>query len=426
MGLLSNLIGAGVDDPRFAATTQLAQGLLSSPRLMQGLSAGLGGYQQAIAQARQQKAVEEMRAMQLQQMRAQMEAQQQQQAQAGTDRKLTQAAFTPVRGFEANTASGIMGPRPEALAPVGKLPAFDPAAFIAAGGSPELAFTLQKSMAKTGPEYSPTVQYDQQGRAFLVAKDGSHKYIDGVTARDELITEDLGGKKVFRTKFSPDARGEMAKGYSPDALLSSSTTRRGQDMTNARAIDANDINRNAARTQVVNDPERGTFLVDKGTGLMRPATGLDGKAIPSEAKVSSTKRVGQLRAGIAEARSLLGQDPTGSYIGAGMDQVARAFGAAPDSAKTAAQLETVAGWLVANVPRMEGPQSNIDVENYKTMAARVGDRTLPVPVRLAALSSLESLQDKYADLSGGAAPRSNPSPGGAPVLRFNPQTGSFD
>jgi hypothetical protein len=151
MGLLSNLMGTGVDDPRFAATTQLAQGLLSSPRLMQGLSAGLGGYQQAIAQARQAKAVEEMRAMQLQQMRAQMEAQRQQQEQAGTDRKLTQQAFTPVRGFEANAASGIMGPRPEALAPVGKLPAFDPASFIAAGGSPELAFTLQKSLAPAGP-----------------------------------------------------------------------------------------------------------------------------------------------------------------------------------------------------------------------------------------------------------------------------------
>jgi hypothetical protein len=58
---------------------------------------------------------------------------------------------------------------------------------------------------------------------------------------------------------------------------------------------------------------------------------------------------------------------------------------------------------------MEGPQSNIDVENYKTMAARVGDRTLPVSVRLASLASLEQLQDKYAALNGGGggvAPKS--------------------
>jgi hypothetical protein len=409
LGLLDNLIGTGIDDPRFAATTQLAQGLLSSPRLMQGLAQGVGGYQQAIAQARQQKAVEEMRQMQLMQVRAQMEAQRKAAAQSDTDNALTRQAFTAIKPIEANAASGIAGPRQEALRAVGQMPKFDPMAFIASGGSPELAFTLQKSMMKQGPEYSPTPQYDQNGRAFLVAKDGSVKFLDGVAARDELISEDLGGKKVLRTKFSPDARGEMVKGYSPDALLSAGTTRRGQDMSDARAREANDINKNAARTQVVTDPERGTLLVDKGTGLMRPAIGLDGQPVASEAKVASTKRVGQLRAGIEEARSLLGQGPTGSYIGAGVDQVARAFGGAPDSAKTAARLETVAGWLVANVPRMEGPQSNIDVENYKTMAARVGDRTLPVSVRLASLASLEQLQDKYAALNGGGggvAPKS--------------------
>lgn len=246
MGLLDNLMGAGIDDPRFAATTQLAQGLLSSPRLMQGLAQGMGGYQQAIAQARQQKAVEEMRQMQLMQVRAQMEAQRKAAAQSDTDNALTRQAFTAIKPIEANAASGITGPRQEALRAVGQMPKFDPMAFIASGGSPELAFTLQKSMTKQGPEYSPTPQYDQNGRAFLVAKDGSVKFLDGVAARDELISEDLGGKKVLRTKFSPDARGEMVKGYSPDALLSAGTTRRGQDMTFAAANDFNNVQRTLA------------------------------------------------------------------------------------------------------------------------------------------------------------------------------------
>lgn len=80
MGLLENLMGAGIDDPRFAATTQLAQGLLSSPRLMQGLAQGLGGYQQAMAQAKQAKMLEEMRQMQMAQQKMQMEAAQKEQA----------------------------------------------------------------------------------------------------------------------------------------------------------------------------------------------------------------------------------------------------------------------------------------------------------------------------------------------------------
>jgi hypothetical protein len=66
MGLLDGILGSSMDDPRTAATLQLAQGLLSAPKAMQGLSGGLLGYQQAMQQAKQQKAAEEMRAMQMQ------------------------------------------------------------------------------------------------------------------------------------------------------------------------------------------------------------------------------------------------------------------------------------------------------------------------------------------------------------------------
>jgi hypothetical protein len=39
------------------------------------------------------------------------------------------------------------------------------------------------------------------------------------------------------------------------------------------------------------------------------------------------------------------------------------------------------------------------VENYKTMAGRIGNRSLPTEERLAALDILESLQKKYAQLN---------------------------
>lgn len=126
MGLLDNVLGSSFDDPRTAATLQLAQGLLSSPRMMQGLAGGLSGYQQAMAQAKQAKAVEEMRQMQLQQMQMQMAAQRQQQEQAQLDREGFQRFLSPVAPIEANAASGITGPRPEALKAVGQLPPLDP------------------------------------------------------------------------------------------------------------------------------------------------------------------------------------------------------------------------------------------------------------------------------------------------------------
>jgi hypothetical protein len=110
---------------------------------------------------------------------------------------------------------------------------------------------------------------------------------------------------------------------------------------------------------------------------------------------------------IRVARELLAKKPTSSMVGAGVDAAQGFFGGSNKGADAAAQLETLSGWMVANVPRMEGPQSNFDVKNYQTMAALVGDRTKPLSQRLKALETLEQLQMKYAPLNGA------PNSGGA-------------
>jgi hypothetical protein len=89
------------------------------------------------------------------------------------------------------------------------------------------------------------------------------------------------------------------------------------------------------------------------------------------------------------------------------------FGKSFKSADVAAQLDTLSGWMVSNVPRMEGPQSDFDVKNYKTMAGMVGDKTKPMSQRLAALDTLEQLQQKYAHLNGGG--NAINATGGAPA-----------
>ena len=100
-------------------------------------------------------------------------------------------------------------------------------------------------------------------------------------------------------------------------------------------------------------------------------------------------------------------------IGSMIDAAGRAVGVSSDSAQVASQLETLSGWMVANVPRMEGPQSNFDVDNYKTMAAKVGSRDVPVADRLAALKTLESLHRKYAEINGTQLPPPGADQGGA-------------
>jgi hypothetical protein len=105
---------------------------------------------------------------------------------------------------------------------------------------------------------------------------------------------------------------------------------------------------------------------------------------------------------ISQARNILKKGAaTGSVIGTGYAYGKRIFGVSDESTRANNQLKLIAGWMVSNVPRMEGPQSNYDVGVYREMAASVGDSTLPIEDRLSALDVLEALQRKYQGIQGG-------------------------
>jgi hypothetical protein len=119
-------------------------------------------------------------------------------------------------------------------------------------------------------------------------------------------------------------------------------------------------------------------------------------------KQSETKLANKLTTGVDRALELLQAGPTSSVMGNLVDKGLGVAGVSTKGGETAAQLEALSGWLVSNVPRMEGPQSNIDVQNYQTMAGRIGDRNLPIGVRKAAAEEVKRLQQKYAGLNGDA------------------------
>lgn len=132
-----------------------------------------------------------------------------------------------------------------------------------------------------------------------------------------------------------------------------------------------------------------------------------GTASADVARETAAKAEGKRGAQMGEvakiANQLLDAGPTGSGIGALADTAGNFIGRPMKGATQAQQLEALSGWLTANIPRMEGPQSDADVRNYATMAGKIGDRTLPAETRKAALATLLELQGKYADLNGGAA-----------------------
>jgi len=105
---------------------------------------------------------------------------------------------------------------------------------------------------------------------------------------------------------------------------------------------------------------------------------------------------------INQAEKLLDK-ATASLTGTGVDVLAGAVGLSTEGAKAAAQLKAIQGALVAKMPRMSGPQSDKDVLLYREMAGQIGDSTLPVDTRKAALETIRQIQERYAKVPEGSS-----------------------
>ncbi|MGL4999526.1 MAG: hypothetical protein ACRC5T_11205 [Cetobacterium sp.] len=97
---------------------------------------------------------------------------------------------------------------------------------------------------------------------------------------------------------------------------------------------------------------------------------------------------------VQEARDILPK-ATGSGIGALKEGGATFLGVGTEAGAADARLNVIAAGLTSNVPRMEGPQSDKDTEMYRKAAGDVGNKTIPINSRLAALDTIEDIQRKY-------------------------------
>ena len=138
-------------------------------------------------------------------------------------------------------------------------------------------------------------------------------------------------------------------------------------------------------------------------------------AAQQSAKNEENTRIQRVETIIPEIRTLLSK-ATGSYLGAGADLLANTVGISTEGAKATAQLKTLSGQMVAAMPKMSGPQSDKDVAMYKDMAGNLSDPTIPIETRLAALDTIEKLNEKYKVLNSGGIPATiaKPSSGGKP------------
>jgi len=206
----------------------------------------------------------------------------------------------------------------------------------------------------------------------------------------KLEALDLGGSRTFVDKnplTNPGIVGQsFGKTVSPDA---------------------------AAKASAASKPPAGYRWTASGNLEAIPGGPVEAKPNAAAQKTADAREVLAL---LDQAEPLLGI-ATGSYVGAGMDSLNRAFGKSTPGAQGAAQLKALEGSLVAKMPKMSGPQSDKDVLLYRQMAGEIGDPTVPADQKRAAIKVIREINQRYLGESG-AAPGGDPAPAAPASLPF--------
>lgn len=91
---------------------------------------------------------------------------------------------------------------------------------------------------------------------------------------------------------------------------------------------------------------------------------------------------------------------TGSTAGAARDAVIGFFGGSGTGDQAIAELQVLQAGLMLAMPRMEGPQSDRDVQLYREAAGQIGDPSVPRARKQAAVRTIRAIQQRYAERGG--------------------------
>jgi hypothetical protein len=118
--------------------------------------------------------------------------------------------------------------------------------------------------------------------------------------------------------------------------------------------------------------------------------------VDSEKKRISNERQAKSTLPFLAKMSELVDQSTGSGFGSLLDSVGNFVGYSTDGATAIAEIAPLAAKVLMSVERFEGPQSDKDVDTYKSAAGKLSDPKVPPEQKQAALKTIRSILHKYA------------------------------
>jgi hypothetical protein len=242
--------------------------------------------------------------------------------------------------------------------------------------------------ARVKPKSSFNILTNEQAAAYQLPTDTGQRYqmtdkgvelISGTQTKPRATERvDAGNKILVVDSATGETIREIPKGLAPQAPTKASEPSYSiQTDINGKAI------------YVPNKP--GMPSIDAATGkptVYEPAPTAAQEKIKEKATKAAT-----IPTLLNEAKKLIPQ-ATGSKLGSIADEAAATFGESTTGAEKIASLKAIEAQLILNMPRLEGPQGVLDLMLYKEAAGQVGNPTIPAKTKLAALQTLQDINNR--------------------------------
>jgi hypothetical protein len=406
----------GGDNPQTQGLLAAAAGILnaSGPSLMprslgQVAAAGVGGYQDGQRQALMNQAYGQnlkINNMRLQDMESDLKNQEAQRQRA-QDLLKTSSEYWQGGGMTAPpfpggqsaaqmmgglvSGAGVMQPPQQEQAPQPGGRNASPyqqrlayAQYLRSKGYGAEAQAEEDSALKLQPKVKEWQKVQQGGKVMYAPyfEDGTSGQPVPLEVAEKLDAVNRGGATDMVNPYTGATVRSMANSISPDTAATVGVQR------DRLALDKSQAG-------------KPTFSADAGGFIYAPsASAPQGGFVPAAGFVKSGDK--QKVQDASDVLSILNQaEPliktaTGSYGGVAVDQAARLFGSSTAGSQDAAKLKALEGNLVSKMPKMSGPQSDKDVAMYRQMAGQIGDPTVPVADKRAAIETIKEIAARNA------------------------------
>jgi hypothetical protein len=167
-----------------------------------------------------------------------------------------------------------------------------------------------------------------------------------------------------------------------------------EDLARQRMADAAEMRRLVAAGQA-------DARADRRATIQAALDGKSASESASQAKerqeIAEQARNAQERMELLNSAMQAGKTATGSGAGAVADKLASIVGWSTEGARGAAKLKAYQAQLLTLTPKLGGATSDADVRNYREAVGQIGDETLPMATRQAAMDTVQTINQRDYD-----------------------------